>query len=42
MQGMDDKKSIIDEIMDPGDSPLGWCLAIVAVVVIGLFVLLSR
>ena len=42
MQGVDGKKSIIDEITDPGDNPLGWGLAIVVVVVIGLFVLLSR
>ena len=36
------RKDIIDEMLDTGDNPLGWCLAIVAVVVIGLFVFLSR
>lgn len=38
MFGVKHKKDIIDEIIDPGDNPLGWCLAIAVVVVIGLFV----
>ena len=42
MPGVKDEKSIIDEILDPGDSPLGWGLAIVVAVVIGLVVFLSR
>jgi hypothetical protein len=37
-----DDKNIIDEIVDPGDSPLGWWLAICVVVVIGLVVLFAN
>lgn len=39
MGRVEDSKDIIDEILDPGDNPLGWWLAIGTVVVIGLVVL---
>lgn len=42
MDRVKDSKDIIDEILDPGGSRLGWCLAIVVVIVIGLAVFLSR
>ena len=41
MFGVKRSKDIIDEILDPGDDPLGWCLAAVVIVVIGLCVFLA-
>lgn len=37
MSGVKHKKDIIDEILDSGDNPLGWWLAIAVIVAIGLF-----
>ncbi len=42
MGRMKDNKNIIDEILDSGDDPLGWCLAICFVIVIGLVVLFAN
>jgi len=42
MSGVKSEKDIIDEILNPGDSLPGWCLAVVAVVVIGLAVIFAR
>lgn len=41
MSGVKRSKDIIDEMLDPGDDPLGWCLAAVVVAAIGLCVLIA-